>query len=153
MKADELKIDRYYFRGGNYPECVIKMTREELADVLKIGGEYNYDGIPLTEDWLVKLGFEKKPQVMWRGNGYDWQPDYPRTYHQDFFNGKFIYRFTEWHWDDKGEIKIDKSTEGLCNDNWYDKIQEGTLNSIGCKHVHQLQNLYFALTGEELTIK
>jgi hypothetical protein len=24
---------------------------------------------------------------------------------------------------------------------------------IECKHVHQLQNLYFALTGEELTIK
>ena len=26
-------------------------------------------------------------------------------------------------------------------------------NSIWIKHVHQLQNLYFALTGEELTLK
>jgi len=43
-----------------------------------------------------------------------------------------------------------------------EKIPEGCILSINCgeytegkpfKHVHQLQNLYFALTGEELTIK
>ncbi len=29
---------------------------------------------------------------------------------------------------------------------------EGTWNLLNIKYVHQLQNLYFALTGEELTI-
>ncbi len=29
---------------------------------------------------------------------------------------------------------------------------EGVRFGVGCKYLHQLQNLYFALTGEELTI-
>ena len=38
---------------------------------------------------------------------------------------------------------------------WTDTGYEYRFNytSIKIKHVHQLQNLYFALTGEELTIK
>lgn len=35
-----------------------------------------------------------------------------------------------------------------------DDFGDGTITYIGaCEYVHQLQNLYFALTGEELTIK
>jgi hypothetical protein len=37
------------------------------------------------------------------------------------------------------------------NDGIFYLIRYGFINHI--KHVHQLQNLYFALTGEELTIK
>lgn len=72
--------------------------------------------IPLTEEWLVRMGFEK--------------------------------------YSDGGELKgIDcfyckgklKGAISLPNFMFNGFIQ--------IKHVHQLQNLYFALTGEELTIK
>ena len=33
------------------------------------------------------------------------------------------------------------------------KLLTSDINSVKIKYVHQLQNLYFALTGEELTIK
>jgi hypothetical protein len=64
--------------------------------------------IPLTEEWLVKFGFE----------GWD-----------------------------KGDY-----TMNLSNANFY-KLPIWQPLAKNIKHVHQLQNLYFALTGEELTIK
>ncbi len=67
--------------------------------------------IPLTEEWLVKFGFEAE-------NGYPF---------------KML----------KGFIKI---RNGIWFFKYYDL-------DIEIKHVHQLQNLYFALTGEELEIK
>lgn len=41
---------------------------------------------------------------------------------------------------------------GDCNDRFY-YFMSGQSKAIEIKHVHQLQNLYFALTGEELTLK
>ena len=43
----------------------------------------------------------------------------------------------------------------LCNEVEYDSIDFEARTNImtNIKYVHQLQNLYFALTGEELTIK
>ena len=35
----------------------------------------------------------------------------------------------------------------------YPHFAHGAINDIKLKHVHKLQNLYFALTNEELTIK
>jgi len=67
-----------------------------------------YEGIPLTEEWLIKFGF--KPLAK------DWA-----------FKGVVI------HTRKRGFV-LRKSVPDI-------------------KHVHQLQNLYFSLTGEELTIK
>jgi len=64
--------------------------------------------IPLTEEWLLKFGFEKSG-------------DY-------FINNVIHLNF--------------KTRTTLEPDMFLD-----------LEHVHQLQNLYFALTGEELTIK
>ncbi len=80
------------------------------------GGEVRFNSIiyvglepiPLTEEWLVKFGFE----------GWD-----------------------------KGDY-----TMNLSNANFY-KLPIWQPLAKNIKHVHQLQNLYFALTGEELTIK
>jgi hypothetical protein len=66
--------------------------------------------IPLTEEWLLKLGFIKHvSQSIWYTlNKVDvW-----------FFDGKYV-----------NDIDVE------------------------IKYVHQLQNLYFALTNEELTMK
>lgn len=72
-------------------------------------------GIPLTEEWLVKLGFEKKSG-------------------SEFEKGRFIYRSQQ----------RDLIIGGF----------EYDYNGIiyHPEYVHQLQNLYFALTGEELSL-
>ena len=87
---------------------------------------YNYNDhdldyakpIPLTEEWLLKFGFDEIT---------------PKYYVLNIDeNNSFTYYYTFsggfWHFE----------FEGI---------------SIKIKYVHQLQNLYFALTGEELTIK
>jgi hypothetical protein len=57
--------------------------------------------------------------------------------------------FTKWKnkniWTNKGVMIYLHSKDGIC----YGKANSRTK----LKHVHQLQNLYFALTGEELKIK
>ena len=71
--------------------------------------------IPLTEEWLVRFGFE----------------------------------YTEIH---EGFNQYRKDLLNLSiTPNGFEIFL--TFKWINIKHVHQLQNLYFALTGEELTIK
>ena len=79
---------------------------------------YNYSDlvpIPLTEEILLKCGFEKYNKL----SGHDGY----------LFNGYFIHK--------DGSFTVLGSSLVLC------KI----------KHLHHLQNLYFALTGQEITIK
>ena len=94
--------------------------------------------IHLTEEWLVRLGFKligERNEVV-----------------NDYESNEAIFR--------KGEggqcmVKFVKEWYGSTEDKperyiqfyWYDD------SLISIQHVHQLQNLYFALTGEELTIK
>lgn len=78
----------------------------------------NYKAIPLTEEWLVKMGFDGNPN-----NGY-------------------VKNFIEL-----GYIVQDEYFE-------FEYFRQGISSLIvQVKYVHQLQNLYFALTGQELTIK
>jgi hypothetical protein len=89
--------------------------------------------IPLTEEWLLKFGFEK---VIYEsdetGYGTDYELDIKGvgliSYSDDFSCALF------------GSKESSKDELGFLP-NW-----------DNCKHVHSLQNLYFALTGEELTL-
>lgn len=78
--------------------------------------------IPLTEEWLLKFGFDKY-----------------KYGHHSYRKKSFIIE------------------EGLLKNSPYDfrkRISKDTsLGLTYIKHVHQLQNLYFALTGEELTLQ
>lgn len=83
-------------------------------------GYVNLKPIPLTEEWLKKFGFEKKTGI-----------------YRKSFNEKVI------------GIGLDGSY-GL-----YDNENDWKIGSSFCGNnriifVHQLQNLYFALTNEEL---
>lgn len=73
-----------------------------------------FDPIPLTEEWLVRMGFEED------GN---------------LFHNK---------------IALYKNGNGGFNYN-INFYEHDNLEPV--EYVHQLQNIYFALTGEELTIK
>lgn len=114
MIASELRI-------GNYVQCDGKIYTIGETDFVDV---FYYEPIPITEDWLVKFGFEKK---------------YNRYSEENYF---MINGF------------------GLCIVNLakcyapatlYDGIQF-IRKGINIIYVHQLQNLYFALTGKELTI-
>lgn len=85
------------------------------------------EGFPLTPEWLDKLGFTVSSNNL----VYDHPtPKVPEDEHKDlgtcypsFFFNERLGRWMDCH-------------TRVCVD-----------------HIHQLQNLYFALTGEELTLK
>jgi hypothetical protein len=74
--------------------------------------DVNSEPIPLTEDWLIKFGFEK---------------------HGDNMFGNVLFR-------------IEKTNNMFLL--WRYEGPQVSLSSV-----HELQNLYFALLKEELTIK
>lgn len=88
--------------------------------------------IILTEEWLSKLGYKETESFV---------TDYKLFYINDGnFDGNFIVRFYR---DDIDVAPFSKIP-----------LRSGDLfQSISIQYVHQLQNLYFALTGEELTLK
>lgn len=80
----------------------------------------NIFGIPLTEEWLVRFGFEN--------NDGEFRKEHYRIK-------------IEIHIEHKDDIRVNIS----------DDVGDVYLKYAEYKYVHQLQNLYFALTGEELT--
>ena len=83
----------------------------------------NYRPIPLTEEWLVKLGFEI-------------------TYDEDKCK-LFCIKNKHIGTLDVIKIQVDDEIIAYVND----------IRVINIDYVHQAQNIVFALTGEELTIK
>lgn len=124
MKASSLRIGNLLMGSGDTPLIVTRIFNEDKVGTGK-GDPYTVSGespcllpIPLTEDWLLKFGFEEKPKY-----------SHPKYWKGNYFcnlNGEFY-----------------------TNNESY----EGETLSTNIKYVHQLQNLYFALTGEELEIK
>lgn len=126
MEANEVGISINELRVGNYVSIsnnIVIFDSGDFADAY-----YNHNGISdymdyikpiqLTEDWLVKFGFEK--------------PKFCGFYQSDYIvelNDRFVINDRK-----DGFFYVD--APNLC-----------------IESVHQLQNLYFALTGEELTIK
>jgi hypothetical protein len=81
----------------------------------------NLRPIELTEEWFLKLGFEKVNHI----HGYSF-------------------------WNFKRKRKSNEPS--ICIYDTYTTIGNNSIVKH-CKFVHQLQNLYFALTQIELTIK
>lgn len=117
MKAEELRIGNLV-QDRHSEECgMIDIVVLGIIDAME---NHSYEPIPLTEEWLVKFGFEKM-------DAFGWVKDF---------------------------ITLDESVAHYSFDMW-----RGTYSIEKCdmteipqeiKYVHQLQNLYYALTGEEL---
>jgi hypothetical protein len=119
MKASELRIGNSIMQDDDF--IFVTWWRLELMENDKI----EYKPIPLTQEWLVKLGFDKLKN------------DIP-TYFKCFGN------LIEDDYEFSFNIYVDSEQ------NYFITVFG---RKIIIKHVHQLQNLYHALTGEELTIK
>lgn len=109
-------------------------TIEQLEWVLKP----NKEQIQLTEDIMPKIGFKK----------YQWQNAFfKKTCFGDlyvqFFQGDVIIKFVNIKVDSKGEQYF-RSIGFIGNKKFIRKNKY---------YVHQLQNLYFALTNEKLNYK
>lgn len=117
MEANELRI-------GNWVNCSIYNGNTDV-DIQFEFQEYKYihlfKPIPLTEERLLKFGFEKK--IVAKYSFYQLNV------------GCLRFNFSD--------NKLHFGIQGVSNVEWV----EYTL-----KYVHQLQNLYFTLTGEELHV-
>ena len=108
MKATELRLNNYVLEDG---QVVLLSTNYDLFKCLvNVNRGIGFEPIPLTEEWLLKFGFE-------------------------------VYKF-----DHKENQYRFKDRLIVIRDNLFYDYGTGVI----IKHVHQLQNLYFALTGEEL---
>ena len=128
MKAAELRIGNYVNISEKVSEIqLVNFTEIHYTDVLK-----NYKPIPLTEEWLMKFGF------------YSCETNAYFT--------KYIYtnaksRVKNW------TVKLFNGDHTTLNSRYSTKFNLFFWDKIEIKHVHQLQNLYFALNNEELKIK
>jgi hypothetical protein len=114
MKKNELRIGNWV--EHNQPKRGYYTTVQEST--FSVNVEKLFKPIPLTEEWLLKFGFEKKGQLYIK----DFFGDYIGVDVEDFSIGTYAF----------GRIAHAPQPTFM--------------------NVHQLQNLYFALTGEELTI-
>jgi hypothetical protein len=148
MEAKELRIGNFVRTGKGDREFKVDYLflfyfKASCVDsgVQMVSTQHNITPIPLTEEWLLKFGFEKGKLQKWFGNGHDYQPVDVYTELYAFTIGRHEFEYHIRTWTHSG-IAEDESCAVYCGD-----------NLVVCEHVHQLQNLYFALTGEELETK
>jgi hypothetical protein len=128
LKANELRcgnLINYLTAEGDNLETTIDWQDLKWVTEDPNGFNYVHLPIPLTEEWLVKLGFEK-----FDDDGYSIKVD----------NATLI-------------IDIEDFSIGVFHSEYdYNKGLYFTPNKC-FRTVHQLQNLFFSLTETELTIK
>lgn len=142
IKSNELRVGNIVQRNGDWElakegfHTIIAINSSTLADGTfdsvrtdVTGQDFLFttqlDAIPLTEEVLLYFGFEDSPPY-----GGD--------------NGFFKRNGVVVHYE------IDSEDPNYCY--WLYK-KSGQFTEIKIKYVHQIQNLYFALTGEELPIE
>lgn len=134
LKANELRIGNWvkYYKGESTGE-ILGMTFSVFSKNNKVAVSIeppedtgwtqtsldDLQPIPITEEWLVKLGFEKE---------------------YNFFQ-KYLSDIESLSWSEESGLALHRRRIG--NTHIFRHI----------KHVHTLQNLVHALTGNELTIK
>jgi len=120
MNINELRINNLISHNGLI--CTVEIINSELNEIYFLGKDFYYsdkpenlEGVPLTEERLLKFGFKSNINKD-SGCGHSIFSDFNLW----IDNGKIIY------WKVKGSVEL--------------------------KHVHQIQNLYFDFTNEELTL-
>ena len=120
LKATDIRIGNWY-KGDCTNQENHQITEKDITDLFYDPLDDYFCAIPLTEEILLKCGYELMIETEYTVNTYAIN-DSVRLWN---INGNF----TELIYEINGR------------------------KSIQIKHLHQLQNLYFALTGEELNVE
>ena len=127
MKTNELRINNWVNDEGRF--CQITMIQDGFIN-FKFDGlliqsfSDDIDPIPITKEWLIKFGFKS-------------ECDYIKEWYNIDLKDKNTL-----------SININQNTYCIGSIQWSEWTYPSSIY-----YVHQVQNLYFALTGEELTIK
>ncbi|MBC9913179.1 hypothetical protein [Chitinophaga varians] len=125
VNASELRIGNLLY----YKNEVIRVSMFSPNNVYfqnqKQVGVIFVNPIPLTEEWLLNLGFSK-------GQRYEYRIDLFKIFGDELIIDMEYY----------GDYRLQPGNTS---------IEHQTVGG-SCRHVHQLQNIYFALTGQELTL-
>ena len=111
MKANELRLGNLVLYSDKNETPIPTTINIDISDLILLNNSVKdvlYEPIPLTEEWLLKLGFRRLDKYTFARN----------------------------------DIFIHMRKRGIV----YSK-------KLILENLHQLQNLYFALTNEELTMK
>lgn len=90
---------------------------------------HNFSPQPLSSSILLEFGFKR--------DDHGWGSEYY------LLRNEYEVYFSVEHWKDHNQ-------DSAWNNYWYIKQ---TIKPFDLKFVHQLQNIYFALTGQELELK
>ena len=132
------------FRLGNLVKSVLtKKTYEIDLWALRVIEEGNYQNshdtetkvfvpIQLTEQWLLDFGFKKKENTN----------IYVKCMHK--ISGEKLKSLA---------VYIDENKHTIALIDYYTGVEKTDLLHFDYEYVHQLQNLFSALTGEELKLK
>ena len=130
MKANELRIGNWIIEDETIYSYGISKTKRQISlNDFRVSDDNWSDlwdmfkPIPLTEEILLKCGFGKSDEHE-MGHNYN-----------ETFGFYYDYHFKRFRLE--------------CDDG----IKHGAEMSLDIQFLHQLQNLYFALTNEELEIK
>jgi len=128
LSAQELRIGNlvYYYVQDKIEgdHDVLNTIDYEDLRIIFGNGDTDYKPIPLTEEWLLKFGFTFAKK----------RKTYRIYFHSLQFRGI------------DNKIRMNMADDGF----FYFYVYNATIH---IEYVHQLQNLYFALTGNELTIR
>lgn len=130
MKANELRIGNLVFEEKGYPAMarIVGIKENNIIEIYSFmannGADFNYE-CECSSCEPIPLTEEWLLRFGFKKKEHTYEL------------GWFIVFFSEF------------SEYGL----WLEDNEGGVLNDKAMKYVHQLQNLYFALTGEELKIK
>ena len=124
MKANELRLNNYYqLKGGVLGGGFCRITTiKDFKEIYELIYSNSVEPIPLTEEWLIKFGFKKQ---------------------EDGFLYIKLKRMGT-----RLEINMKKKLICLIHNG----MPMDVVHLPYIKYVHQLQNLYFALTGVELEL-
>ena len=124
METTELRIGNLVNLMLNHED--FKTIRVDVTDLINIPHGGVYEPIPITEEWLLKFGFE------------------PINKHDNTF-----ITYADWTHNYFLQLDVRKGdNKYLILDNSFDDLR--AFSMVDIEYVHQLQNLYFALTGNEL---
>ncbi len=136
MEATELRVGNIV-QELQFDEGVVQFSHQVVVrghdiELLEVNGYLDdarhFTGIPLTEELLLRLGFKEGNAVHSEGFSIDVQET--DFYLRHCFHGGYYWGF-----------------------NLKDKMDCELYDVLPLKYVHELQNLYYALTGKELSLQ